>query len=211
MSNEEEFNKEAVQTIVTFLKSNLPRSDVQNIDNELKQNFVLAKRKSKGQKKQQIKSKKKHCLTRKEKRQLRFYTIPRDSVKYEDVLSMNQIWTGYMEQLLELDKPVPECSSKNWDSFTQSIYKADFHGSILHVIRSKCPSYVGKMGICIMDTKHTFKIVSKDNVITTIPKKTCVFELHLKNMRITLFGKHMCIRPAERSTKKFKGHFHPDL
>lgn len=208
---EENFNYEAVETIVTLLKSNVQRSDIPNIGTELKQNFVLSKRKSKEQRIKQKKSKKKQCLTRKEKLHLGFYTIPRDGVKYEEMLVLNHIWTGYMEELLDLHKPVPECPSRSWESFTQSVYKADFHGSILKVIRSKCPSYVSKIGICIMDTKNTFKIISKDNVITTIPKKCSVFELYLKNLRIALFGKHMCIRPAERSNKKFKGHSNPDL
>ncbi|XP_049879004.1 ribonuclease P protein subunit p29 [Pectinophora gossypiella] len=210
MSGEEPISKEATQAVVNFLKSNVPKSDVPNIETELKKDFVLSKTKGKKFKKKP-KKKKSQNLTRKEKKALGFYVLPRNSVKYDDVLPMNQIWTDYISQMLELDKPIPNCTSKSWETFTQTLYKADFHGAMLTVVRSKCPSYVLKSGICIMDTRNTFKIISKDNIITTIPKRESVFEMKVKNVRITLFGKHFCVRPAERSTKKVKSCLHPDL
>ncbi|XP_047032506.1 ribonuclease P protein subunit p29 [Helicoverpa zea] len=210
MSSEESFNKGAAEAIVGFLKSNVSKSGQQNLDAELKKVFVLAKKRGKSQKRKPNK-KKVRCLTRVEKRSLGFYNIPRNEVKYNDVVPLNEIWQNYMKDLLELDKPVPDYTSKAWETFTQTLFKADFHGSILNVVRSKCPSYVGKCGICIMDTRNTFKIVSKDNITTTIPKRECVFEMHLGTQKVTLFGKHLCVRPAERSTKKIKGHIHPDL
>nr|XP_021196314.2 ribonuclease P protein subunit p29 [Helicoverpa armigera] len=210
MSAEESFNKSAAEAIVGFLKSNVSKSGQQNLDAELKKVFVLAKKRGKSQKRKPNK-KKVRCLTRVEKRSLGFYNIPRNEVKYNDVVPLNEIWQNYMKDLLELDKPVPDYTSKAWEAFTQTLFKADFHGSILNVVRSKCPSYVGKCGICIMDTRNTFKIVSKDNITTTIPKRECVFEMHLGSHKVTLFGKHLCVRPAERSTKKIKGHIHPDL
>lgn len=210
MSSNKPSDHRSAQAVVQFLKENVPRGDIANIESELKKDFVFAKKKSRVPKKNKQK-KKTRCLTRNEKKNLGFYDIPRHSIKYCDVQPMNEIWTGYMTQILELDSAIPSCTSKSWDNFTQTLYKADFHGSILEVVRSKCPSYVGKIGICIMDTRNTFKIVSKDNVVTTIPKKVSVFEMHLKDLRITLFGKHLCVRPAERSTKKIKTQLHPDL
>lgn len=210
MSADENFNKGAAEAIVGFLKSNVSKSGQQNIEAELKTDFVLAKKRGKGQKRKS-KNKKVRCLTRVEKKSLGFYAIPRRGVKYDDVLPLNKMWLKYISEVLELDKPVPDCTSKAWENFTQALFKADFHGSILKVVRSKCPSYVDKTGICIMDTRNTFKIVSKDNVTTTIPKRDCVFEMYLGKSKATLFGKHLCIRPAERSTKKIKGHIHPDL
>ncbi|CAG4933690.1 unnamed protein product [Colias eurytheme] len=207
---DEEVNSEAFRSVVNFLESNVPRSDVANIRSELKKDFVLGKSKSKVQK-QKVKKRRNNLLSRNEKRKLGFYSIPRNSVKYKDVEAINAIWIDYISEMLELDKSVPDPMSKRWDIFTQILYKADFHGSLLEVVRSKCPSYVGKKGICIMDTKNTLKIVSKDDVVTTIPKKESVFDMYIKNVKITLFGKHLCIRPAERSNKKFKNNFHPDL
>lgn len=210
MSTEESINKEAAEAVISFLKANVSKSAIPNIENELKTEFVLAKKRSKVQKRRKTKKKVK-SLTRQEKKSLGFYTIARDSVKYNDILPMNEVWQKYISKVLELDKPIPDCTNKAWESFTTSLYKADFHGSELSVIRSKCPSYVGKNGICIMDTKNTFKLVSRDNVVTTIPKKESVFEIYLNKYKITLFGKHLCVRPAERSTKRIKGRLLPDL
>lgn len=210
MSTEESINKEAAEAVISFLKANVSKSAIPNIENELKTEFVLAKKRSKVQKRRKTKKKVK-SLTRQEKKSLGFYTIARDSVKYNDILPMNEVWQKYISKVLELDKPIPDCTNKAWESFTTSLYKADFHGSELSVIRSKCPSYVGKNGICIMDTKNTFKLVSRDNVVTTVPKKESVFEIYLNKYKITLFGKHLCVRPAERSTKRIKGRLLPDL
>ena len=202
---------EASQLIVNFLNANVPKSDAHNIESELKKDFVLAKTRSKEQKAKKPIRKKSKILTRKEKRALGFFGIPRNSVQYRDMLEVNAVWSEYITEVLELSTPVPEFGSKHWEQFTQTLYKADLHGSMLQVVRSKCPSYIGKKGICIMDTKNTFKIVSINNIITTIPKRECVFELHIKDKKICILGKYMCARPAERSTKKVKNSIHPDL
>ncbi|XP_073948565.1 ribonuclease P/MRP subunit POP4 [Choristoneura fumiferana] len=202
---------ESEQAVFKFLEANVPKSDKVNIESELKKDFLLAKKKSKQGKKKKTSTKKIRTLTRKDKKALGFYEIPRNSVKYEDLLAMHEMWIQYASQMLELHKPLPDTNSKSWEQFTQTLYKSDFHGSYLSVVRSKCPSYVGKSGICIMDTKNTFKLLSKDSVVTTVPKFSSVFEMRIKNVAVTLFGKHLCVRPAERSTKKVKSQLHPDL
>ncbi|KAF9405488.1 hypothetical protein HW555_013802 [Spodoptera exigua] len=211
MSAEETFNKDAANAIVGFLKSNLSKSGQLTIESELKTDFVLAKKRSLSKKKKKPHKKRVRCLTRQEKKSIGFYIIPRNGVKYNDILPLHKIWLNYINDVLELDKHIPDRTSKSWETFTQTLFRADFHGSMLNVVRSKCPSYVGKCGICIMDTRNTFKIVSQDNVTTTIPKRECVFEIFLGKQKITIFGKNLCVRPAERSTKKIKGHIHPDL
>ncbi|CAD0204538.1 unnamed protein product [Chrysodeixis includens] len=210
MSSEETFNKGAAEAIVGFLNANVAKSGIPNIESELKKDFVLAKKRSKDRKKRSSK-KKVRCLTRAEKKELGFYAIPRHGVQYKDILPLNQIWLQYISDVLELDNSIPDPTMKVWENFTQTLYKADFHGSYLKVIRSKCPSLVDKSGICIMDTKNTFKIVSENNITCTIPKRDCVFEIDLQKFKVTLFGKLLCARPAERSTKKLKGNMRPDL
>lgn len=202
--------KEETREVINFLKTNVPSEDISNINNELKKDFVFAKRKSKS-KKQKDKKKKNHYLNRTEKKAIGFYNIPKKSFSYNDMLKINLIWNNYMSQILNLESTIPTCSSKNWDSISQALYKADFHGSILKVIRSKCSSYVGKEGICILDTRNTFKLLTKQNIVTTIPKKQSVFEMYVNNLKITIFGKQLCVRPAERSTKKVKCQQLPDL
>ncbi|XP_022122632.1 ribonuclease P protein subunit p29 [Pieris rapae] len=205
-----DLENEASQTVVKFLEANVPRSDIVNIRTELKKDFLLGKTKSRDRK-LKLRKRRTRLLTRKEKKNLGFYLIPRGSIKYIDIEPLHKIWVDYVSQILELDKYVPDVTSKQWEQFTQTLYKADFNGSMLEVVRSKCPSYVGKKGICIMDTKNTFKIVSINDLVTTIPKKESIFNVYIKNLKLIVFGKHFCIRPAERSSKKFKTILHPDL
>lgn len=49
--------------------------------------------------------------------------------------------------------------------FSSLIHKSDFHGAIIKVVRSKCSTMVGHKGIVILDTKGTFNIIGKDNVL----------------------------------------------
>ncbi|KAG6459541.1 ribonuclease P protein subunit p29 [Manduca sexta] len=210
MSTEESFSQGSARAIISFLKSNVPKSNIENVEGDLKANFGLAKKRS-STKIRKPKKKKVRCLTRIQKKALGFYNIPKDSLRYIDILPLNKLWTDYICEVLEIKDSIPERNSKNWESFTQTFYKADLHGAYMRVVESKCPSYVFKKGICIMDTKNTFKILSEENIVTTLPKKECVFEISLKDWKLTLFGKHFCSKPADRSNKKMKNYLYPEL
>ncbi|XP_032527761.2 ribonuclease P protein subunit p29 [Danaus plexippus] len=201
---------EASQSVIDFLNANVRKKDENNITNELKKDFLLAKKKSK-EKKRKPNKKKSRILGRRERKKLGFYTIQRNTMKYNEMTPLNKVWCEYMSQLLELDQPVPDYNSKNWEQFSQTLHKADFHGSYIQVVRSKCPSYVGKKGICIMDTRNTFKILSSDNILTTIPKKDSIFEFCVNDIKIMILGKHLCMKPADRSAKRIKSYLEPDL
>lgn len=45
------------------------------------------------------------------------------------------------------------------------LLRADFHGCMVKVTQSKCPSYVGVCGIIIQDTKETFKIINSKDIV----------------------------------------------
>lgn len=49
------------------------------------------------------------------------------------------------------------------------LLRADYHGCLVKVIQSKCPSYVGVIGIIMQDTKETFKIINKKNIVKGRP------------------------------------------
>lgn len=51
----------------------------------------------------------------------------------------------------------------NKDLLYQRIAKADYHGCLLMVTRSKCPSYIGAKGIIVLETKNTFQIICEDD------------------------------------------------
>lgn len=207
MSNHR-LDQNAVDSITNFLQSNVKSSCVDNIQAELKKEYVFAKKKNRV-KTPKAKTKRVY-LNRNEKKRLNFFHLSREGLKYDDFVPMNLMWNEYISNVLQLNE-VPTIESKAWDNFTQTLYKADFHGCIFKVLRSKCPSYVDKIGICVLDTRNIIKILSKDNKLTTIPKKECVFEIYVNNKKLVLFGKQLCARPADRSNKKIKVQNHPDL
>ncbi|OWR47811.1 putative Ribonuclease P protein subunit p29 [Danaus plexippus plexippus] len=167
---------EASQSVIDFLNANVRKKDENNITNELKKDFLLAKKKSK-EKKRKPNKKKSRILGRRERKKLGFYTIQRNTMKYSEMTPLNKVWCEYMSQLLELDQPVPDYNSKNWEQFSQTLHKADFH----------------------------------DNILTTIPKKDSIFEFCVNDIKIMILGKHLCMKPADRSAKRIKSYLEPDL
>lgn len=85
------------------------------------------------------------------------------------------------------------------------LIKCDLHGSELKVVRSKNPTFVGLQGILLRETENMMEIISKDDKIKHVPKKNNVFGLDLHGNQILIYGSHLKIRSAERSSKKFKG------
>ncbi|XP_055598905.1 ribonuclease P protein subunit p29 [Uranotaenia lowii] len=149
-------------------------------------------------------------LTRKEITNLGLYALPEDTISYEQMLPLHRLWCGYMARYLGKDK-LPEVNEAQYNNFVSDVLKVDLHGAKVSVTRSKNPSLVGAKGIVLLDTKGTFKIVSKDNRVRTIPKVECVFDVLWNNIAISIFGKHLNSRPAERSVKKIKASIECDL
>ena len=56
----------------------------------------------------------------------------------------------------------------NQDQLHQRIAKADYHGCLLMVTRSKNPSYIGARGIVVLETKNTFQIICEDDKLKSI-------------------------------------------
>ncbi|CAO1328477.1 unnamed protein product [Diamesa hyperborea] len=152
--------------------------------------------------------KQKKKLSRVDLQKLGLYSLPRKTLKYEDYLPLNALWNQYMEVQLgsdmeSLTKRLDPTNS-GYECLSSLIHKSDFHGAMIKVVRSKCSTMVGHKGIIILDTKGTFNIIRKDNELKIVPKIDSVFEVKWKNVRFGLFGMHLAIDPAQRSTKKVK-------
>ncbi|XP_024947312.1 ribonuclease P protein subunit p29 isoform X2 [Cephus cinctus] len=166
--------------LLKFLEQTLPQSDIKAISDELKRTFLFDKHRTK---RIRHKPKKRKFLTTRKRILLGINKITRNSaLKYVDMVPLNKMWLDYMKHMLD----------------------ADFHGAIITISRSKCPSLVGITGIIIQDTKGTFRVLGKDNIIRTIPKEVVVFDIYMESTTLQLFGRELCTRPAERSVKKFK-------
>lgn len=106
-------------------------------------------------------------LTRRQAADMGMFALPTAALSYADMEPLHRLWVGYMRQHLGLlhtkDGRAPEPHEPAYDAFAKLLVKADFHGAVLRVVRSKCPGHVGTEGIVAMDTKNTFKVVGRDN------------------------------------------------
>nr|SVE76731.1 EOG090X0GV5 [Daphnia longispina] len=150
----------------------------------------------------------KKVLSSIEKRRLGLHKLPKTGLKYVSFAPLHQLWLEYIENNLGLEM---SASGANKDMLYQKIAKADYHGCLLMVTRSKCPSYIGAKGIVVLETKNTFQIICEDDKLKIIPKRDSVFMFTISRWTFTLFGNHMNIRPSERASRKFKSRPTIDL
>lgn len=170
--------------------------------------FTELKNEHKKVRKPQKLRKQKKRLSRKEFKDLGLYSLPRKTLKYADYIPLSELWSSYMDQQLGDDlKTLQQKFDPTHPLFDQTsavIHKSDFHGAKVKVSSSKCSSLIGHKGIILIDTKETVSIICKDNVLRVIPKRDSIFELKWKAVRFAVYGKHLCYRSADRSTKKVK-------
>lgn len=132
--------------------------------------LVGSKKCGKKQKEKQPLKKKSESLSRKQFSDLGLYTVPTRAIKYQDMLPLHELWLQYIFNHLKVfitqhngHNRIPDVYDSNYDAFSKALVKSDFHGAMITVIGSNNPTMVNKMGIIIMDTKNTLKIVSKDD------------------------------------------------
>uniref|UniRef100_A0A452UC10 Ribonuclease P protein subunit p29 n=2 Tax=Ursus TaxID=9639 RepID=A0A452UC10_URSMA len=88
------------------------------------------------------------------------------------------------------------------------LLKADLHGALVSVTKSKCPSYVGVTGILLQESKHVFKIVTKEDHLKGL---NCVFTVEIDGFISYIYGSKFQVRSSERSVRKFKAKGTVDL
>lgn len=141
-------------------------------------------------------AKRRKACTAAQRKALAMWDIPRDKQKYDLFLGLHQLWCQYIENLLE-------GTAEKSNAMLDMLIRADLHGCILRVVRSKCPAYVGLSGIIVQETEQTFRMISKQNSMKVIPKAGSVFEFSLGNRQFTLYGDHFCFRSFDRSARKY--------
>ncbi|GAB5589555.1 RNase P/RNase MRP complex subunit [Umbelopsis nana] len=135
-------------------------------------------------------------ITSREKRQLGIYTIPAHCHKYDLFVPLHQLWLGYIDELL--------ASNASPLVHSQKLIKADYHGAIMTVVKSKCPSYIGTTGILVQETENMLNIITKENKLKHVPKAASVFNLTVKGTTFTIYGNQIRFRASDRATRKFK-------
>lgn len=104
----------------------------------------------------------------------------------------------------------------------QILATADMHGALMTVVRSRCVSRVGLEGIVVRDTRFTFDLITKNNVIKSIPKEHTIFRFEVpllsnegeppkKPLTFDINAEQFQTRAADRANKKFRIHYQPDI
>ncbi|XP_069380589.1 ribonuclease P protein subunit p29 isoform X2 [Paralichthys olivaceus] len=143
-------------------------------------------------------SKKAKGLNARQKRAMKIFQIKPQNQRYELFLPLHELWRHYIIDLCSGLKPTSP------QLVQQKLLKADFHGAIITVVRSKCPSYVGTTGILVQEFKHVFKMITKENRLKVIPKRNSVFAVEINGFVSHIYGSKFEQRASERSAKKFK-------
>jgi ribonuclease P protein subunit POP4 len=112
-------------------------------------------------KKKSLLHRKKQNMTSKEKKKSSLFKIEKEKLNYDKIIPLNELWKTYITELLD--------QSKGLTSHSEVLLKADLHGSIMKCTRSKNPTYVGIEGIMLQETENSFKILTKDNSLKSIP------------------------------------------
>lgn len=189
----------------TFLKNSLQQSSRHDLEGMLTHKAVILGY-ARSNKKDKTKNKKAKGLNARQKRAMKIFDIKPEHQKYELFLPLHELWKQYIIDLC--NGLAPTCNPQ----FVQGkLLKADFHGAIIKVVRSKCSSYVGLTGILVQEFKHVFKIITKEDKLKVIPKRKSVFEVEINGFVSHIYGSRFEQRASERSVKKFKSRGTLDL
>ncbi|ELK15342.1 Ribonuclease P protein subunit p29 [Pteropus alecto] len=187
-----------------FLKRSTPRLSQQAREDQLQRKAVVLEYFAR----RPPKEKRKRCrgLSARQRRGLRLFDVKPEQQRYNLFLPLHELWKQYIRDL---------CGGLKPDTQPQVIQakllKADLHGAVISVTKSKCPSYVGVTGILLQETKHVFKIITKEDRLKVIPKLNCVFAVETDGFVSYIYGSKFQLRSSERSAKKFKAKGAIDL
>merc|ERR1711931_78826 len=130
----------------------------------------------------QAKQLKNKRLTAKTKRNSGVYKINRTGQVYSQYLPLHELWKQYIDNLLQLHKLRDyncETGDPRSEQISLKMSRADLHGSEMSVTASTCPSYVNTRGIVLQETKHTFILITPENLVRTVPKAHSEFTVHI--------------------------------
>ena len=189
-----------------FLAKNLPKSRKKgdNIDDLTHKVFFIDnadKRKKRYDRRRQVR----HKLTSRDKRKLGLFKLPKNQ-SYESFIPLHNLWRDYMKETIDFSKITEENKTS---TAQKKLLKADYHGAIVTVTKSKTPSLIGQTGIIIQETKNVFKIATRDDKLKTIPKENSIFTMELEGHVLDIKSSDFRYTAAERTHRKFK--FKPRL
>ncbi|XP_053304630.1 ribonuclease P protein subunit p29 [Spea bombifrons] len=196
-------SKKAEAFVNAFLKHSMPKLNKKSLQENLERKAVVLEHFQKKKTRKRCKSK---GFTAKERREKRLFEIKPEQQRYELFLPLHELWKQYMRSLCNGLKPDAQPQM-----IQNKLLKADLHGALVMVAKSRCPSYVGITGIILQETKYVFKIITKQDELKVVPKLNCVFSLEIGGFISYIYGSKLQMRASERSAKKFKSKGSIDL
>lgn len=184
--------------VQSFLAKYIPKSDQKDTPDELKKTISFRKQKYK-KGRPEVRRKKGQYLTCNEKKALGLAKLPRHAVKYANFHSIHQLWIDYITNLVNFD-----IANKADDGFKMKLCRADYHGSLVKVVKASTPSMIGIEGFVVVETRNTLQIVTKADKLVIIPKMGTIFAFRVKSHVVNLNGSSMIMKPSERAVKKWK-------
>ncbi|XP_033126081.1 ribonuclease P protein subunit p29-like [Anneissia japonica] len=138
-------------------------------------------------------------LSSKQRKALKLFDIPKEQQRYDMYIPLHQLWLDYIKEYMQT-----HLVKQDMKQFEAKLLKADLHGCILTVTKSKCPSYIGLSGILLQETRHLFKIVTKEDKLKSIPKGNSVFTYEFCGHVVDIFGNQFKQKSSQRSARRFK-------
>ncbi|XP_070809035.1 ribonuclease P protein subunit p29 [Pituophis catenifer annectens] len=190
--------------VKAFLKRSMPGKSEEDIEKHLNHKVVVLEHPQPRRTRQKVKRRK--GLSAKQRREMRLFEIAPEQQRYEIFIPLHELWKQYIRELCNGLKPDAQPQM-----IQSKLLKADFHGALMTVTKSRCPSYVGITGIVAQETKYVFKIVTKEDRLKVIPKRNNIFSIEMDGFVSYIYGSRIQFRASERSAKKFKGQGTMDL
>ncbi|XP_045192955.2 ribonuclease P protein subunit p29-like [Mercenaria mercenaria] len=144
-----------------------------------------------------------NSLSARDRRKLKVFDIKKDGHKFEEYVPLHRLWQDYMRDILDIPRYASEVAGQKKEN-NERLLKADYHGCMIVVRKTRCPSLLGLAGIVLMETRNTFKVVTKENKIKCLPKMNTLFSFELDGYVFTIHGNQFCSKPTMRVRKKFK-------
>ncbi|KAF8268999.1 Rof/RNase P-like protein [Lactarius quietus] len=167
-------------------------------------------------------------MGRREAAEKGLWRLRSSEARWELFVPLHRLWCGYMSELLGLASAgggvVASASASAMPQAAgmhAKLVKADFHGSIVSVRRSRNAALVGAGGIVVQETENTFKVVTRNDKLKVLPKQGSVFVFAVPlyrtgsadqtdtvldgpHVEFELYGNQFCFRAADRAGRKFK-------
>lgn len=133
---------------------------------------------------------KREKMGRREAAEMGVWRLRREEARWEAFVPLHRLWLGYMSELLGLTTldtleqkqeqrgrtaHAMKAAMPSAAGMHAKLVKADFHGSIMTLRRSKNTSLVGLSGIVVQETENTFKVVTRKDRLKVLPKQGSVF------------------------------------